>query len=72
MEISSLDKVGQYNEITSPEYVEDEEVLNRVLQKGRRKGKKRGRRSEWDENAMDLVDIIINKDVYKKNFFSQI
>ena len=71
MEISSLDKVGEYNEITSPEYVEDEEVLNRVLQKGTRKGKKRGRRSEWDENAMDLVDIIINKDVYKKNFFSQ-
>ena len=29
MENSSLDEFGEYNEITSPEDVEDEEVMNR-------------------------------------------
>ena len=33
MENSSLEEVGEYNEIISPEDVEVEEVLNRVLQK---------------------------------------
>ena len=71
MENNSLDKVGEYNGIISPKHVEDEEVLNRVLQKEKRKGKKRERRSAWDENTVkDLVDIIINKEVFKKNFFS--
>ena len=40
MENSSLNEVVKYNEITFPEDVEDEEVLNRVLQKGKDKGKK--------------------------------
>ena len=31
MEISSLDEIDQYHEITSPGDVEDEEMLNRVL-----------------------------------------
>ena len=35
MESSSLDEVGEYNKITSSEDVEKEEVLNRVLQKGK-------------------------------------
>ena len=68
MENSSLDEVGEYNEITSPENVEDEEVSKRVLQKGKSKGKKRrSRRSAWDKNAVEvLVDIIINNKVFKK------
>ena len=37
MENSSLDEVGEYNEITSPEDVEDEEVSKRVLQNGKSK-----------------------------------
>ena len=51
MKNSSLDEVGKYNEITSPEHVEGKEVLNSVLQKRKGKGKKRGRRSE-EERSM--------------------
>ena len=35
MENNSLDEVGEYNEITSPEDLEGEEVLNTVLLKGK-------------------------------------
>ena len=66
MENSSLDEVGQYNEITSPGDVEDKGVLNKVLQKEKGKGKEKGRRSAWDENVVeDLVDIIVNNDFFK-------
>lgn len=41
MKNSSLDEVGKYNEITSPEHVEGKEVLNSVLQKRKGKGKKK-------------------------------
>ena len=41
MENNSLDEVGKYNETTSPEDVEGEEVLNTVLQTGKSKGKKK-------------------------------
>ena len=41
MENSSLDEVGEYIEVTiSGHVVEDEQVLNRVLKKGKGKGKK--------------------------------
>ena len=40
MENSSLDEVAKYNEITSPEDVEDAEVLNRVYRRERIKVKK--------------------------------
>ena len=63
MKRSSLDEVGEYNKITSSEDVEKEEVLNRVLQK--EKDFKKVRRSAWDENTIeDLVDIIINNEVF--------
>ena len=41
MKNSNLDEVVECNEITSPVDVEDEEVLNKVLQKGEGKGKKK-------------------------------
>ena len=41
MENSSLHEVGEYNEISSPENVEVEEVWNTVLQKGKGKRKKK-------------------------------
>ena len=52
-----------YNECSSPE---NEEVLNRVLKKGKEKGKKkRGRKSVWEDNVVeDLVDILINNEVF--------
>ena len=40
MENSSLDEAGEYNEVTSLEGVKDE-VLNRVLQNGKAKGRKK-------------------------------
>ena len=40
---SSLDEVGEYNEISSPEDVEDE-VLIKVLQKGKDKRKKKSKK----------------------------
>ena len=46
MENNSLDEVGEYNETTSPEDVEGEEVLNTVLQTGKSKGKKKKRKKK--------------------------
>lgn len=55
MKNSSLDEVGKYNEITSPEHVEGKEVLNSVLQKRKGKGKKkRKKKSRRKKHEMKI------------------
>ena len=67
MENSIMDEIGEYNKISSLKDVEVEEVLNRVLQRGRANVKRRGRRRARDEDAVKgLLDIVINNEVFKK------
>ena len=66
MEISSLDEIDQYHEITSPGDVEDEEMLNRVLQEGKGNCKKK-EKEEVQGMKRDVQKDLVNIQYNPKN-----